>query len=646
MSLRTRTGIFAFLATALLSGPTAAFAAGEVWVAEPQLYQWRSDGQPLLTAPQQAGAIAASPDGGAWSLPYGAATSIVKTAPDGTTALEIPFLPEAGFDQAAASALAVNSADGSAWVLTVQITADFSRFASSLRKLAPDGTQLLAADIAPDAGFSKLFASALAVNPADGSVWVLANESTADFSATAMSLRKFSADGTPQLALGLAPDAGFSQVSASALAVNSADGSLWITQTQFTADFSASAASLRNLASDGTLQRVVPLPASSQYVAVNPSEGTLWVAVGGDVLKFTASGSPLFTVNVTPSYIGVTSLSVDASDGSLWAASAGAGTCSTCPTPTDPAGDTVLKLSTSGAKLFSYTFADNYYNNTRVSVVPGARDAIPPTTSATASPQPNAAGWNNTAVTVALAATDNAGGSGVKSISYTVNNGSTSSGGTLTGASGSFAVSAEGLDTVTYGATDNAGNVEAARTLALRIDRTPPTLTLPAAISANATSPAGASVAYSVGVSDNLDPAPSLTCAPGPGSTFAIGSSSVNCSARDAAGTSATGNFSVTILGAAAQLSNLEALLRGFGLPAGMLRSLDAKLSEALAQLGRGKRGEAACHALNAFLKEVGARSGKQLPASQAGRLTADAVRIRSVLACAQERDDDSEDRD
>jgi hypothetical protein len=47
-------------------------------------------------------------------------------------------------------------------------------------------------------------------------------------------------------------------------------------------------------------------------------------------------------------------------------------------------------------------------------------DAIPPTTTATPSPGPNANGWNNTNVTVAFHSVDNPGGSGVKQITIYV----------------------------------------------------------------------------------------------------------------------------------------------------------------------------------------------------------------------------------
>src|SRR5207302_1106137 len=45
-------------------------------------------------------------------------------------------------------------------------------------------------------------------------------------------------------------------------------------------------------------------------------------------------------------------------------------------------------------------------------------DSTPPTTTAGLSPSPNAAGWNNSDVTVALSATDDAGGTGVQRLNY------------------------------------------------------------------------------------------------------------------------------------------------------------------------------------------------------------------------------------
>jgi hypothetical protein len=110
------------------------------------------------------------------------------------------------------------------------------------------------------------------------------------------------------------------------------------------------------------------------------------------------------------------------------------------------------------------------------SLIPVApSDHTAPTTMATLLPTPNAAGWNSTNVTVALTAQDEVGGSGVKEIRYALN-GAQAGGGVFGGASTSVQISAEGTTIVTYFAVDNAGNQEIAKTVTVRIDKTPPTV--------------------------------------------------------------------------------------------------------------------------------------------------------------------------
>ena len=79
-------------------------------------------------------------------------------------------------------------------------------------------------------------------------------------------------------------------------------------------------------------------------------------------------------------------------------------------------------------------------------------------------------------------------------------------------------------------------------------DTTPPVLVLPSPITAEATGPAGAAVTFTATATD-ADPAyPAVTCLPPSGSTFALGSTTVTCSATDAAGNTATGSFTVTVV--------------------------------------------------------------------------------------------------
>lgn len=101
-------------------------------------------------------------------------------------------------------------------------------------------------------------------------------------------------------------------------------------------------------------------------------------------------------------------------------------------------------------------------------------NANPVTTSAAASPVSNSHGWNNTDVTVNLTAADNAGGAGVKQIVYSASGAQTFPNTTVPGASASILFTTEGVTTLTYFAVSNAGNVEAAHTLTIRIDRNAP----------------------------------------------------------------------------------------------------------------------------------------------------------------------------
>jgi hypothetical protein len=107
---------------------------------------------------------------------------------------------------------------------------------------------------------------------------------------------------------------------------------------------------------------------------------------------------------------------------------------------------------------------------------PTSGDTTPPTTLASASPDANAVGWNRTPVTITLGATDNVGGSGVKEMHYSLD-GAAKDSQFVPGNSATATISAEGTTTLTYFAVDNAGNQETAKTLTVRIDRTPPTVT-------------------------------------------------------------------------------------------------------------------------------------------------------------------------
>src|SRR5207245_746305 len=127
---------------------------------------------------------------------------------------------------------------------------------------------------------------------------------------------------------------------------------------------------------------------------------------------------------------------------------------------------------TQGFPLATGGFADV---NGAVTVIPPSTDSTPPATTAIATPTPNANGWNNSNVTVALSSVDNPGGSGVKQITIALN-GAQPGSAVVPGDTTSVSLTVEGITTVTYFGTDNAGNQEAAKTLTLKIDKTPPAI--------------------------------------------------------------------------------------------------------------------------------------------------------------------------
>ncbi|MDT7603227.1 MAG: hypothetical protein QOF61_1224, partial [Acidobacteriota bacterium] len=174
-------------------------------------------------------------------------------------------------------------------------------------------------------------------------------------------------------------------------------------------------------------------------------------------------------------------------------------------------------------------------------------DTSAPTTSANLSGAVGNNGWYKSSVVLTLNAADNSGGTGVKRISYSASGAQTIAPTTAGGSSVNFTITAEGETTVTYFATDNAGNVEAAHTHTLKIDRTPPLIITPPPVQAEATSPAGAVVTYNVAATDNSGLTPTVSCAPPSGSTFPRGTTGVACTATDDAGNNSFASFIVTV---------------------------------------------------------------------------------------------------
>jgi YVTN family beta-propeller protein len=104
-----------------------------------------------------------------------------------------------------------------------------------------------------------------------------------------------------------------------------------------------------------------------------------------------------------------------------------------------------------------------------------------------------------------------------------------------------------GTTTVTCSATDAHGNTASASFHVTVRDTTPPAVSVPAAKTVEATGPAGATVTFSASATDLVDGAVATSCSPASGSTFALGTTTVNCSATDTHGNTASTSFHVTV---------------------------------------------------------------------------------------------------
>ena len=104
-----------------------------------------------------------------------------------------------------------------------------------------------------------------------------------------------------------------------------------------------------------------------------------------------------------------------------------------------------------------------------------------------------------------------------------------------------------GVTTVTCEATDVAGNtVTESFTITVQ-DTTPPIITTPGNMTVEATSSSGATVTFAASANDDVDGVVFVTCTPASDSTFSLGDTTVDCTATDAAGNSATSSFTITV---------------------------------------------------------------------------------------------------
>jgi hypothetical protein len=115
-------------------------------------------------------------------------------------------------------------------------------------------------------------------------------------------------------------------------------------------------------------------------------------------------------------------------------------------------------------------------------------------------------------------------------------------------APGSGSIFPLGTTLVECTASDAYGNEASASFTVTIADTTPPSLSVPAPVTVETRDPAGAPVSYPAPTAtDVVDAAPGISCTPASGTRFAVGTTQVECTARDASGNSALGAFSVIV---------------------------------------------------------------------------------------------------
>ncbi len=156
---------------------------------------------------------------------------------------------------------------------------------------------------------------------------------------------------------------------------------------------------------------------------------------------------------------------------------------------------------------------------------------------------------------------------------------------------------------------------------------------MPSDFSVDATTPAGATVTYTppTAVDDDSPPTATVNCSPASGSSFAIGTTTVTCTATDAddSNSPVSQSFTVTVVGAAQQLSDLAIAVQGVRNGHSLARKV-ARAEAALA-MGRTRR---ACRILASFTRQVSAEGHRSIPSDVALTLIADARRIQAVIGC------------
>jgi len=189
-----------------------------------------------------------------------------------------------------------------------------------------------------------------------------------------------------------------------------------------------------------------------------------------------------------------------------------------------------------------------------------------------------------------------------------------------------------GVTTINWTARDAAGNSATTTQAITVLDVDPPTITVPADMKVDATSPGGAYVSYTASWSDNVG-VTSGSCAPLSGAMFPIGPTPVKCSASDAAGNMGFGTFTVTVLGPADQMLSLIDYVLSLNLPNGTTNPLVEQLRAAI----RTNDAHISCVKMRDFIYADEKNSSGEITSAEYSYMIDRATAIMGALGCGPE---------
>ncbi|MDQ3906899.1 MAG: Ig-like domain-containing protein, partial [Acidobacteriota bacterium] len=184
-----------------------------------------------------------------------------------------------------------------------------------------------------------------------------------------------------------------------------------------------------------------------------------------------------------------------------------------------------------GADSFTYTASDNHGGTSTASVSVNVRDTTAPVLNVPGAISAEATSADGAVVNFVVTATDNSGVA--PSVACTANSGSL------------FPV---GTTPVSCQATDASGNKSPVKIFSVSVVDLPPVLSLPSTMVVDSNTAGGANVTFNPTATDTVSGVRPVSCTPASGSLFAVGQTTVNCSATDSAGQTSTGSFLVYVL--------------------------------------------------------------------------------------------------